>query len=96
MAFDELCYEALTCELIGGGDELGSYCTYQFDCYGSGKHRVECIDGGCVCLLDGVEVGSCDSLYPALCEPFDPTDPNQANATIVARLNECCGWMLEF
>jgi hypothetical protein len=96
VAFDELCSEALNCELFGGGAELGSYCTYQFDCYGSGKHRVECTaETGCTCSIDQVEVGSCDSLYPALCEPFDGTNPDQANSTIIERMNDCCGWALE-
>jgi hypothetical protein len=96
VAFDEHCAEALTCELGGGGDEQGSYCSYQFDCYGSGLHRVECSAGtGCTCLVEGVEVGSCDELYPALCEPIDPVDPNQANMQILGYMNECCGWTLE-
>jgi len=96
VVFDELCSEALNCELIGGYDELGSWCTYEFDCYGSGKHRVECTaETGCTCSIDEVEVGSCDTLYPALCEPFDPTDPNHANGTIIERMNDCCDWALE-
>jgi hypothetical protein len=54
VAFDESCSEVLSCELGGGGDEQGSYCTYQFDCYGSGLHRVECFaETGCTCLVDG-------------------------------------------
>jgi hypothetical protein len=94
--FEEQCGEALSCELSGGGDEQGSYCSYQFDCYGSGLHRVECsAETGCTCLLEGVEVGSCDALYPALCEPLDPVDPNQTNMQILGHMNECCGWALE-
>jgi hypothetical protein len=97
LVFDELCYEALTCELIGGADDPGSFCLYQYDCYGSGKHRVDCTaETGCICSIDDVEVGSCPSLYPALCEPADWQDPTQANAAIIERLEDCCGWELEF
>jgi hypothetical protein len=96
LAFDEICADALSCELSGGGDEQGSYCTYQYECYASGLHRVECYeDTGCTCLLKGVEVGSCDALYPSLCEPLMPENPNEANTQILDRMNECCGWALE-
>ncbi|MFV8753022.1 hypothetical protein ACNOYE_20945 [Nannocystaceae bacterium ST9] len=94
VAFDDLCGELLTCELSGGGDIEGSFCSYQYECHASALHRVECDAEGCVCLIDGVEVGSCDQLYPEICEELDP-DPDTAVMVTVERMNECCGWQLE-
>jgi hypothetical protein len=96
LAYDELCSEVVSCDLGGGGDDQGSYCSYQYDCYGGGLHRVECnAEAGCTCLLEGVEVGSCDQLYPALCEPLSGSNPNELNMQIVDRMQDCCGWVLE-
>ena len=96
IAYDELCSEVVSCDIAGGGDEQGSSCSYQYDCYGGGLHEVECdAESGCTCLLEGVEVGSCDPLYPALCEPLDFSDPNVTNMQILDRMHDCCGWVLD-
>ncbi|HLT36110.1 MAG TPA: hypothetical protein VK034_07485 [Enhygromyxa sp.] len=92
-AVDVACADA-ECGVGGGGDEQGTYCSYQYSCYTSGLHRVECTqEGSCTCLIDDVEVGSCDQLYPALCEPFAF---EEGETVIIERLNQCCGWELEY
>lgn len=88
------CEGVLACDLNAGLDEAGNYCLYQLDCQYESVYRVDCsVEEGCSCSVDGRVVGECDELFPGICEEFDP---QTGEATILERMNECCGWSLEF
>lgn len=74
------------CILTIEGNENG--CLAEYHCSGSEDyHAVQCsFADGCVCRLNGEDVGSCMNAEPVCASDFDQQVP---------AINDCCGWMLE-
>lgn len=54
----EVCQEP-SCDWGAGGDQAGTECMLMINCPGKPEQEMKCDMETCVCLEDGVEVGSC-------------------------------------
>lgn len=61
-------------------------CSFDHNCAGEPVYAIECDGSTCSCLVDGVEVGSCEAV--SFCSGLD-VEPDP-----LVQANECCGWSL--
>ena len=71
----------ISCDTGGGGNLDGSSCEVETQCPGDPLRRMECDTQQCVCLEDGVQVGSC---------PAD--DACKGLEEIEVKAMSCCGF----
>lgn len=71
----------VSCDSGGGGAFDGSACELEAQCPGEPLHKMECDTQQCVCLEDGVQVGSCP--VDEACKDLSGLDAKAMN---------CCGF----
>jgi hypothetical protein len=64
-----------------------SDCSLDYSCVGETEYRVECSGEGCLCFVDGVEVGGC-------AEPVAVCTEVLGDGFEYPALDECCGWAI--
>lgn len=70
-----------SCNVGGGGDEMGSFCQLNIDCPNQPALEMKCDMQTCTCTEDGVMTGSCDAA--GVCDDLN---------TIAEFAPGCCGF----